>query len=113
MADYRIEKINNIIQKFLAELIAKDFCVSREVIISITKVSASGNLQEAKVYVSVLPDNQREKIMAGLNHNIHFFQSALNKQMRMRPVPKIIFIADTNPIKAQEVETILEQLKND
>ena len=31
--------------------------------------------------------------------------------MRMRPVPKIIFIADQNPFQAQQVETLLEQLK--
>jgi len=110
--DHRIEQINSLIQQVLAELIARDFSVSRETIISVTKVSASGNLQLAKAYISVLPDCQREKIVAGLNHNIHFFQSILNKKLRMRPVPKITFIPDANPAQAQEVETILEQLKN-
>jgi ribosome-binding factor A len=110
--DRRIEKINSLIQNTLAQSIAKDFCVSREVIISITKVKASGNLQEAKVYISVLPDRDRDKIVSGLENNIRLFQGELNRKLRMRPVPKIIFVADTQPETAQQVETILEELKH-
>jgi ribosome-binding factor A len=109
--DHRIEKIEALIQDILAEMIARDFSVSRETLITITKVKASGNLQEAKVYVSVLPDRERTKIVASMERNAWVFQSALNKKLRMRPVPKIIFMPDANPAQAQQVETILEQLK--
>ena len=83
-----------------------------EIKISITRVKASGNLQEAKVYVSVLPDRDRGKIVSGLENNVRFFQNELNRKLRMRPVPKIIFIADDQPQTAQRVETILEELKH-
>lgn len=98
-------------QKILAEMIAKDFSIARDKIISVTKVSPSGNLQEAKVYISVLPDQEQKNIVAGLNRNIIFFQKNLDKKLKMRPVPKIIFVSDTNPAQAQQVETILEKLK--
>jgi len=109
--DHRIEKIEALIQSLLAESIARDFQTSREIIISITRVKASGNLQEAKVYISVLPDRVREQTVAKLERNARFFQTMLNKKLRMRPVPKIIFVADANPAQAQQVETILEELK--
>jgi len=110
-SDHRIEKIEALIQNVLGELIVKDFCTSREIIISITKVKASGNLQEAKVYISVLPDQKRELTVAKLSRSAHYFQGILNKKLRMRPVPKIIFVADAQPEIAQRVETILEKLK--
>ena len=112
MMDYRIDKINNLLQKILAELIEKDFCVSRNVLISLTRVECSGNLQEAKVFISVIPDKEREDIVSVLEKNAWQFQEKLNKKLRMRPVPKIIFVGDDLPEQAQEVETILEKLKD-
>jgi len=108
----RIEKIESLMQSVLAQMIARDFAVSRETIISITKVKASGNLQEAKVYISVLPDEKRDLVVNALEKEVIFFQRALNRKLRMRPVPKIIFVADANPAQAQQVETILENLKS-
>ena len=111
MENYRIEQVNNLVQKVLAELVEKDFCVSRNVLVSLTRVECSGNLQEAKVFVSVLPDRERENIVETLEKNAWQFQEKLNKKLKMRPVPKIIFIGDRTPQEAQEVETILEHLK--
>jgi ribosome-binding factor A len=112
MEDYRIDQVNNLMQKILAELIEKDFCASRDVLISLTRVECSGNLQEAKVFISVLPDKERENIVSILERDAWQFQEKLNKKLRMRPVPKIIFIGDNLPEQAQEVETILQQLKD-
>ncbi len=98
-------------KEVLAQMIARDFCADRETLISITKVKASGNLQEAKVFVSVLPDQKQRQVVAALENQVWEFQKALDRKLKMRPVPKIIFIADQNPFQAQQVETLLEQLK--
>lgn len=111
MEEYRIDQVNNLIQKVLAELIEKDFCSSRDILISLTRVECSGNLQEAKVFISVLPDRERQNIVNALEKDVFRFQQNLNKKLRMRPVPKIIFVGDRAPKEAQEVETILEHLK--
>ena len=110
-AEYRVEQIANLMQKLLAEMIEKDFCMTRDKLISVTKVCPSGNLQEAKVYISVLPDKEQKTVMEDLWRNVASFQETLNKKLRMRPVPKIIFESDSQPREAQEVETILEELK--
>ena len=108
---HRIEKIDNLIQEILAQTIIKDFCTSREVLISLTQVVCSGNLQEAKVYISVLPDKNRDRVVSALNRQVIFFQNILNKKLRMRPVPRIYFVSDIQPELAQKVETILEEIK--
>jgi len=99
-------------QSVLAELIARDFSASRDTLITVTRVKASGNLQEAKVYISVLPDQKRDLVVNALEKEIVFFQKTLNRKLRMRPVPKIIFVPDTNPAQAQQVEMLLEELKD-
>ena len=111
MSNYRIEQINNLVQELLAGFIAKDFCAPHDSLVSLTRVECSGNLQEAKVFISVIPDQDRDYVVAGLNRGVHFFQEKLNKKLRMRPVPRIAFIGDDKPAAAQKVETLLEKLK--
>jgi len=112
MAEYRVERVNSLIQRILANYIVKDFCTSRDIIISVTRVETSGNVFESKVFISVFPTQERAKIVESLNRNIAEFQNKLNKNLRMRPVPKITFVEDKKPETAQEVETILEQIKH-
>jgi ribosome-binding factor A len=111
MSDHRVEKLNSLIQRILANYIVKDFCVSRDIIISVTRVETSGNGFESKVFISAFPTQERAKIVKSLNYNIAEFQHKLNKDLRMRPVPKITFVEDKKPEQAQEVEQLLAQIE--
>jgi ribosome-binding factor A len=108
----RTEKLNNLIQKVLAELILKEFCTTRDIIISLTYVKTSENLFESKVYISTLPNEARKKTVEALNRGAAFFQKQLNKKLRIRPVPRIAFFEDEKPEKAAAVEQILSDLEN-
>jgi len=94
----------------LAGYIQKEFCATRQTIISVTDVQTTANIFESKIFVSVFPNEVRADVVKSLNKNIGEFQHFLNKKMQMRPVPKITFIEDKNPQVVQEVETILTQI---
>ncbi len=111
MSEHRIEKIESLILHVLGEMIQREFTPPQGALVSLTRIAASGNLQEAKVYISVIPDRLGNEIIGSLQKNAWRFQEELNKKLKMRPVPKIIFAADRQAAQAQEVETILEQLK--
>lgn len=111
MSSRRVERINTLIQSFLASHIQKEFCNSREIIICVTRVETSENIQEAKVFISTFPTENRAGVVRNLNSSIRTFQDELNKGLRMRPVPRIWFVEDEKPEAAQEIETILEQIK--
>ena len=111
MPSRRVEKVNTLIQSLLANNIQKEFCNSREIIICVTRVETSENVQESKVFISAFPTENRPGIVKNLNRSIRAFQDKLNKELRMRPVPRITFVEDTKPEAAQVVETILEQIK--
>jgi len=112
MSSRRVEKLNTLIQSFLASHIQKEFCNTREIIICVTRVETSENVQEAKVFISAFPTENRTGVVKSLNSSIRTFQNELNKGLRMRPVPRIWFVEDKKPEAAQEVETILEQIKH-
>ena len=108
---HRIEKIETY-PGILAEIIARDF----------SRTPGNANLhhqsQSQRQFAGSQglyqrsPRPQRTKMCRKRGKEIAWvFQSALNKKLKMRPVPKIIFVPDANPAQAQQVETILEQLK--
>lgn len=113
MINRRVEKVNVLIKKLLAGYIQKEFCTTRQTIISVTGVQTTANIFESKVFISVFPNEDRAGIVKSLNANIGEFQHFLNKKMQMRPVPKITFIEDKNPQAAQEVETLLTQIADE
>ena len=108
--DNRIEKINSVMQKLLAELILKEFCVTRDIIISLTYIDTAENLTESKVFISTIPNDARKKVVNALNKEAYLFQKSLNKKLRIRPVPRIKFFEDEKPAQAEAVEKLLSDI---
>ena len=71
------------------------------------------NIQEAKVYLSIMPDERSEEVFNFVNKSIYGIQQDLNKRLRMRPVPKIIFQREGKTKQAARIEEILEEIKEE
>ena len=108
----RIPQVNQLIQKELSKIIKREIDVSPETLITLTRVDTSPNLEQANVYISVLPEKEEKIILQILNKNIYELQQKLNHRLRMRPIPRIYFMEEKETIKAGKIEEILENLKN-
>lgn len=109
---WRVEKVNSLIKKELGKIILKEIDLPPEILLTITRVEASSNLFQAKVFVSVMPEEKTEEIFKILNQNIFSLQQRLNKKLKMRPVPKISFVKEKRTVEAGRIEEILEKLKS-
>jgi len=109
----RVERVNTLIRLQLSQLLLKEIEFSPDVLLTISRIECSSNLIQAKVYISVMPENKFPEILKILNKNIYFLQKKLNKLLKMRPVPKIEFKEEKGIRKANEIEKILEKLKKD
>ena len=109
----RVQRLNSLIRKEINQIFLRDFDFSDEALVTITKVETSANLIQAKIYISVLPDGKKEKIFSVLNKTIFGIQQKLNKRLKMRPVPKIIFVEEEKTEEAGRIEEILEKIKRD
>jgi ribosome-binding factor A len=107
----RIPRVNQLLQKEIAEILLQELDLSEGSLVTVTHVDASGNLQEAKVYISVMPEANQEDVFFVLNKNIYAVQQMLNKRLRMRPVPRIRWTAETKTSEAQRIEELLEKTK--
>jgi len=109
----RLPRLNSLIKEELAKIFLKEVDFPIGVLVTLTRVEATPNLIEAKVYVSVFPDEKADKIIETLNKGIYSIQQKINKLLKMRPVPKIRFVKEKQIAEAAKIEGILEKLKNE
>ena len=110
----RIIQINGLLKKELSRVFLKGEGFDRNTLISITRVEASPDLAQARVYISVLPIEKFSEIMDFLKKNIYHIQQELNKKLSMRRVPKIVFYKENKIEEADKIERLIEKIhKND
>tara|TARA_B100001971_G_scaffold206690_1_gene225840 strand:+ start:1590 stop:1937 length:348 start_codon:yes stop_codon:yes gene_type:complete len=109
----RVSQINSVVQRELGQIILEEGDFPEEALVTLTRVDTSANLQQARVYISVMPEEKRKVAMSELRSNIYSLQQILNKKLKMRPVPKIIFVSETETEHAQHIENILDSIKKE
>ncbi len=107
----RIERVNELIKRELSRIILREVDFSRDVLITITRVETSFDLNQSKVYISVIPQCQISKVLRILKRMIYNFQQKLNKRLKMKLTPKIKFIEEKETSKAARIEELLEKIK--
>lgn len=107
----RIQRVNALIKNELGKILLRDVDFPQGVLVTITHIDSSPNLREAKIYVSVMPDEKIDKVFEILNRRIYDIQQVLNRRLNMRPIPRIEFKKEEKTKKAAQVEELLEELK--
>ncbi len=95
MASNRINRINEEIQKSLAENLrnVKDPRVSGTMI-SVTKVETTPDLRYAKVYVSFLEESKAAEAMKGLRSAAGWLRREVGSDLKLRYTPELQWALD-------------------
>ncbi len=112
MTTKRIQRVNQLIKKELSQILLREIEFPRDVLVTVTRVETSADLNQTKVFISALPENQSEKVLSLLNRQIYEIQQELNKRLKMKFIPKIEFWEEKRTKEAGEIEEILEEIKN-
>jgi len=79
--------------------------------VTVTYVEVSADLRHAKVHVSVMGDEAKQRrSLAGLRSAAGFLQSKVAKRIDTRYTPKIAFLLDQGVKKSIEVARILREV---
>ena len=111
MPTNRIDRVNSLLEHEISMILLKDFDFPQGILVTLTHVECSANLFEAKVFVSVFPEDKMQRILGILRKAVYTIQRKINRTLKMRPIPKIIFVEDKNIAKADRVEELLAKLK--
>ena len=110
MKGQRLPRVNQLIKKELGEIMLREIDFPEGTLVTLTRVETAANLIEAKVYVSIMPEEKAPDVLATLKKLIYFVQQKLNKRLRMRPVPRIIFVEEKAVREAGKIEELLEEI---
>lgn len=110
MANYRRGRINDEMQKTLADIIreVKDPRVS-EAFISITGADVTPDLKYAKIYYSALRGDKKE-VYLGLKSSAGFIRRMVAQRMNLRATPELTFVEDTSIAYGAHIASILNNM---
>lgn len=110
----RQEKVREMLKIEISDIIHKDMKDPRIGFVTITDVKISPDLRFARVYVSVLGDEeQKNKSLKGLKSAAGFVRAEIGKRVRMRVTPEIQFIFDESIEHGVHIFELLQQIKKD
>lgn len=107
----RSNRVGEQMKKELGDIIGRKIKDPRIGFVTVTDVEVSGDLQIAKVYISVLGDSeQRENTLKGLSKAKGFIRSEIGKRIRLRKTPEIQFEFDESIDYGNRIETLISEL---
>ncbi|HBB32991.1 MAG TPA: 30S ribosome-binding factor RbfA [Cyanobacteria bacterium UBA9273] len=115
-ASRRVSRISSLIQEEVSQMLLNEIKDDRvgAGMVSITDVDVSGDLQHAKIYVSIYgTEEARAETMAGLKSATGFVRRELGKRIRLRRTPEVIFIEDRALERGDRMLALLNQLSQE
>ena len=112
----RVSRVAELIKREVSQMLLngiKDDRVGTGMV-SVTDVDVSGDLQHAKIYVSIYgTDEAKVETMAGLKSATGYVRSELGARVRLRRTPEVIFLEDRSIERGNKVLALLNQLNHE
>lgn len=111
----RVSRVAELIRREVSQMLLhgiKDDRVGTGMV-SVTDVDVSGDLQHAKIYVSIYgTEDAKAQTMAGLKSATGYVRSELGSRVRLRRTPEVVFIEDESIERGSRVLSLLNQIRS-
>ena len=110
----RPEQVAEIIRQVLAEAITREVRDPRVGLVTLTRVSVSGDLSHASVYVMAPGEEaDRQRALEGLQSAAGFLRTRIAKALATRTIPELHFELDRGLEHAARINAVLADLKRE
>lgn len=111
MSSRRILKAAEAIRQVVSTAILLELRDPRVSDVTVTRVEVSPDMRYAKVHVSVMGDEAKQKLcLKGLQNSAGFLQQKVNEGIDTRYVPRLQFVLDQGVKNAAAVAAILREV---
>ncbi|WP_454190608.1 30S ribosome-binding factor RbfA [Paenibacillus sp. Marseille-Q7038] len=111
MAKIRTGRVSEQIKKEISLLIQTELKDPRVGFVTVTGVDLTNDLSQAKIYLSVLGDEeQKNNSLKALHKANGFMRSELGKRIKFRHVPELIFKIDESIEYGSRIEKLLTEI---
>ena len=112
MSYQRIDRISEQARREVDRIIREEVSDPRvQGTYSITRAEVTRDLRYAKIYVSILEEENRAPMMAALKNAAGFVRHQLREDMIIRYAPEIIFELDQNIEYGIHIASVLKQVQ--
>jgi ribosome-binding factor A len=110
----RATRVGEQMKKELSDIIGRKLKDPRIGFVTVTDVRVTGDLQQAKVYITVLGDEeQRQNTLKGLAKAKGFIRSEIGQRIRLRKTPEIYFEIDESIDYGNRIESLIKQISEE
>ncbi len=110
MPSHRSQRMAEAIREVVATAILFEVADPRVHSVTVLRVELSGDLRQAKVYVSIMgTDSERKRALEGLNHAAGFIQARVAARLQTRFTPVLSFKLDDSVKKSVELGRLIDE----
>jgi ribosome-binding factor A len=106
----RMRRVDAALREVLAEAVARELSDPRLGFVTITRVEATQDTREAKVWFSTLRSRDREASLAALESARGLLQGRLAAQLRSRHTPQLTFHYDSTQQDAARLTKLIDEV---
>lgn len=104
----RPQKIGDLIQRELAELLARELRDPRVGMVTITAVDVSPDMSHARVLFTILDREKLDETAAALKRAAGFLRSQLARRVKMYTIPELRFSYDESIERADRISRLID-----
>ena len=115
MANYRVGRVAQEIQREVTDILFKSIRDPRIEGVTVTGVEVTGDLQQAEIYYSTLSGEQEDKkeTQAGLDKATGLVRKELGQRLSLYKTPELTFKRDESIEYGNRIEALLNQIKEE
>ncbi|OIJ17879.1 ribosome-binding factor A [Anaerobacillus alkalidiazotrophicus] len=107
----RPNRVAEQIKKEMTDILQRELKDPRIGFVTVTGVEVTGDLQQAKIFITVLGnDEQKEATLQGLSKATGFIRSEIGKRIRLRKTPELLFKFDESIDYGNKIESLLGEI---
>ena len=108
----RPQKLGDLIQRELSELLQRELRDPRVGMITITGVDVSPDFSHAKVFFTVLEKQRLDDAREGLRRAAGFLRSQLARRIKLYTTPELLFEYDESVERGDRLSRLIDSVKN-
>jgi len=110
MTTPRMRKVDEALRSVISDAIASELQDPRIGFVTVTSVDTSPDLRHARLWVTVLgDDDERSDTLAGLNSAHGRLQAIIGREMRLKHTPELTVLYDSSIDTGMRVGELLDQ----
>jgi len=110
MPGARMRRVNEAVREVISAHISGDLKDPRIGFVTVTGVETSPDLRSARVFVSVLgEEDERNDAMDGLGAAAGFLQAQIGRELRMKRTPTLTFVYDESVDIGMRISKLLDE----